>query len=86
MTTNTLFKKPSGLDMLKRWRLWIPFLFSILLCGLVIMDIKAFKDMPFGFPAFICFLPMVFFFIAATTSGYISALESRIQKLEGKLK
>lgn len=65
---------------------WIPFGFTTLLCAVVM--IGRFAGGPeTGMPAFYCFLPMSFFFLAAAlieSSKRVHELEQRVKVLEGK--
>ena len=69
-------------------QLWVPFLFSICLSAIVLeasYHAKSSNRFEAGFPAFFCFLPMVFFFVANSTNHQISVLEKRIEQLEERL-
>jgi len=65
-------------------QIWIPFIFSVILCGLVMLPTFSAlgSQMPIGFPAFFCFLPVVFLFVASAVHAQFSALEKRISDLE----
>jgi len=68
-------------------QLWIPAVFSAVLSyfiiGPIIQGSKA--SLPPGLIPFFCFLPMVFFFVALVTHGYVSRLEKRVAILERRL-
>jgi hypothetical protein len=69
-------------------QLWVPFVFSVCLCAIVVVSScfsKGTNSYEVGFPAFFCFLPMVFFCMASATQDKISVLEKRIEELEDKL-
>ena len=68
-------------------QIWIPFVFSIALCGIVILTsfLPVGVQMPPGFPAFFCFLPMVFFFVCSADQNQFIAFEKRIAELEIKI-
>lgn len=67
--------------------IWIPFIFSLFLCGLVV-GTSLFSGVGItiqtALPTFFCVLPMVFFFTAYSTQTQITELERRIADLEIK--
>ncbi len=68
---------------LKYASLWIPFIFWVAITGIVLWGwSKSAISTPAGFPAFIAFLPMAFFFSALSTQNHIARLERRIESLE----
>jgi hypothetical protein len=68
-------------------KIWIPFVFSIVLCGIVILTsvLPLGIQMPPAFPAFFCFLPMVFFFVCNAIQNQFIEFEKRIAELEIKI-
>ncbi|CAN5577508.1 hypothetical protein BH09VER1_BH09VER1_31950 [soil metagenome] len=81
--------EPSTLKMkLSTLGLWIPFIYSVVICGLVVGPyLISIGKSPtgaweMGFPAFFCFLPLVFLFVTIGTSNKLSLLETRIRQLE----
>jgi hypothetical protein len=68
---------------LKYFSLWIPFVFAAGLCGLALWGwSRSAISLPPGFPAFLAFLPMAFFFSSANVQNHIARLEKRIESLE----
>jgi hypothetical protein len=68
---------------LKYFSLWVPFLFSMAMSGIALFGWSQSRiSLPAGFPAFIGFLPMAFFFSAIYTQSHIAKLEKRIESLE----
>ena len=68
---------------LKYFSLWIPFIFSAALSGIVLLGwSRSTISLPTGSPAFFAFLPMAFFFSAISVQNHISRLERRIEGLE----
>ena len=68
---------------------WIPFAFCVFLCGLVMFVLMKTGKIENAYPAFFCFLPMTFFFVAAAMAQIrkeIKRLSDRIDQLEGKTK
>lgn len=68
---------------------WIPFGFCVFLCGLVLVMLMSTGKVDNAYPAFFCFLPMTFFFVAVAVSQArkeIKQLSDRIDQLEGKAK
>lgn len=65
-------------------QIWIPFVFSLALSGIVLLTGLAANigNVHPAFPAFFCFLPMAFFFVANATWANYRALEKRIEELE----
>ena len=68
---------------------WMPFAFSVALGAIVMVaNIYAYSkggSSDAGMPAFLCFLPMAFFFAATAhrqTQEYVKALEARVSQLE----
>ena len=64
---------------------WIPFAFCVFLSGIVMVTLKLTGHMEWAFPAFFCFLPMTFFFVAATFGEIrkdLKRMSDRIQQLE----
>ena len=67
-----------------RFGVWIPFAFTALLCGMVMLGRIA-GGQEIGLPAFYCFLPMSFFFLGGIlmeSSRRVRELEERIKVLE----
>ena len=63
---------------------WVPFAFSVFLCGLVIL-----VWIEPAYPAFFCFLPMTFFFVAVTVGQIrkeLKGLSDRMDRLEQEKK
>jgi hypothetical protein len=70
-------------NSLKYSNLWIPFVYSMAMSGIALHAwARSPVSGPAGFPAFIAFLPMAFFFSALGTQNHISRLEKRIASLE----
>jgi len=68
---------------LKYLSLWIPFIYSMAVSSIALFGwSQSTISLPAGFPAFIGFLPMAFFFSAIYTQNHISRLEKRIESLE----
>jgi hypothetical protein len=68
---------------LKYFNLWIPFVYTMAMSGIALYAWgRSPVSGPAGFPAFIAFLPMAFFFSALCTQNHISRLEKRIASLE----
>ena len=68
---------------------WIPFIFSVVLSGIVMLLWTITGNIETAYPAFFCFLPMTFFFIAAVVSHLLKQLNrmsDRIDQLEAKKK
>jgi hypothetical protein len=64
---------------------WLPFGFSAALSAIVLVAYIASGLSDAWITPFLCFLPMTFWFVAAShrqTREYIKALEGRIQQLE----
>jgi len=64
---------------------WVPFAFSLVLCGLVMFVWAKTGRIEPAFPAFFCFLPMTFFFVAATVGQIrkeLRGLSDRLDRLE----
>jgi hypothetical protein len=71
------FKKTLGL--------WAPFGFCVFLCGLVMFILVKTGKIETAYPAFFCFLPMTFFFVAVVFTQLRKELErmsDRIDQLE----
>ena len=70
-------------NSLKYSNLWLPFVYSLALSGIALYGWgRSPVSLPAGSPAFIAFLPMVFFFSAISMQSHISRLEKRIAILE----
>jgi hypothetical protein len=68
---------------LKYFSLWIPLVYAVGVTGIALYGWShSTISLPPGFPAFLAFLPMAFFFAAMTTQSHISRLERRIDSLE----
>ena len=68
---------------LKYIQLWIPFIYSMAVSCIALFGwSRSTISLPAGFPAYIAFLPMAFFFSAIYTQNHISRLERRIESLE----
>jgi hypothetical protein len=68
---------------LKYSLLWLPFVYAVAVSGIALHGwSQSSISLPPGFPAFLAFLPMAFFFAALTTQSHISRLERRIDSLE----
>jgi hypothetical protein len=68
---------------LKYFSLWIPFIYSMAVSSIALLGwSQSTVSLPAGFPAYIAFLPMAFFFSALYTQNQISRLERRIESLE----
>jgi hypothetical protein len=68
---------------LKYSLLWLPFVYAVAVSGIALHGwSQSSISLPAGFPAFLAFLPMAFFFAAMTTQNHISRLERRIESLE----
>ena len=68
---------------LNYFALWIPFIYAMALSCIALFGwSRSTISLPAGFPAFIGFLPMAFFFSAIYTQNQISRLDSRIESLE----
>ena len=68
---------------LKYFSLWIPFIYAMAMSGIALYGWgKSTISLPPGFPAFLAFLPMAFFFSAIYTQNQIARLERRIESLE----
>jgi len=76
------------MKLIYKLSLWLPFVFSIALSGIVLNASHGSKasTIPSGLISFLCFLPMAFYFVAQCTLGYVSRLEKRLDVLEGRLK
>jgi hypothetical protein len=68
---------------------WVPFGFAAALCAITLVANVLTPATPNGAragdPPFLCFLPMVFFFVGSQISGLLSenaALKDRISRLE----
>ena len=64
---------------------WVPFVFCAFLSGMVMVMLKLTGHMEWAFPAFFCFLPMTFFFVAVALVDLrkdLKHLSDRIQQLE----
>jgi len=63
--------------------LWNPFIYSMAISCLALFGwSRSTISLPAGFPAYIAFLPMAFFFTALYTQNQFSRLERRIESLE----
>jgi uncharacterized membrane protein YoaK (UPF0700 family) len=68
---------------LKYSSLWLPFVYAVGVSGIALHGWShSTISLPPGFPAFLAFLPMAFFFAALTTQNHISRLERRIESME----
>jgi len=68
---------------------WVPFAFCVFLCGLVMFTLKKTGRIETAYPAFFCFLPMTFFFVAVAMSQIMKELKrlsDRIDRLEKEKK
>ena len=68
---------------------WIAPLFAAVLSAIVIISFFGLKPHSYeaGFPAFFCFLPMAFSFVAASqvaSQKQVRALQQRIEQLEAQ--
>ena len=69
--------------LVKFLTLWNPFIYSMAISGIALFGwSRSTNSLPPGFPAYIAFLPMAFFFSALSTQSHISRLEKRIESLE----
>jgi len=67
--------------------IWVPFVFSVFICYQFLFlgnGQYRLSSLAPGFPAFICFLPMTFFFVATGVNSNIARLEKRLSALEEK--
>jgi hypothetical protein len=70
-------------NSLKYLNLWLPAVYSMAISCIALYGWgRSPVSLPPGFPAFIAFLPMAFFFSALSTLNHISRLEKRIANLE----
>ena len=70
-------------NLLKYSQLWIPFIYAMAISGIALFGwSRSTITMSAGFPAYVAFLPMAFFFSALYTQNQISRLEKRIGSLE----
>jgi hypothetical protein len=68
---------------------WVPFGFCVFLCGLVMFVLVTTGKIETAYPAFFCFLPMTFFFVAMATTHIMKELKrlsDRIDQLEKEKK
>jgi|WetSurMetagenome_2_1015567.scaffolds.fasta_scaffold802169_1 hypothetical protein len=66
---------------------WAPFSFCVSLCGIVMVVYITTGKIETAYPAFFCFLPMAFFFMAVALgqiSKELKQMSDRIDQLEGK--
>nr|CAA9288835.1 hypothetical protein AVDCRST_MAG63-4184 [uncultured Armatimonadetes bacterium] len=64
---------------------WLPFAFAVALSAISLVTWSALPNSGAWIPAFICFLPMTFFFAANAhlqTRAYAQALEARVRQME----
>jgi len=64
---------------------WLPFAFCVCLSCLVMFSLIQFGKIEAAYPAFFCFLPMTFFFVANAVimnRKEIKRLSEKIEKLE----
>ena len=68
---------------------WVPFAFCVFLCGLVMFTLTKTGRIETAYPAFFCFLPMTFYFVAMAvgqTRKELERLSDRIDRLEKEKK
>lgn len=68
---------------------WVPFGFCVFLCGLVMFVLVTTGKIDTAYPAFFCFLPMTFFFVAVAVSQIrkeLKHMSDRIDQLEKRQK
>jgi hypothetical protein len=68
---------------------WVLFAFSVVFCGVVMFTWAKTGRIEAAFPAFFCFLPMTFFFVAAMVGPIrkeLKGLSDRIDRLEQEKK
>jgi hypothetical protein len=68
---------------------WVPFGFCVFLCGLVMFILVTTGKIEAAYPAFFCFLPMTFFFVAVAVvqiGKELKRLSDRIDQLEKREK
>jgi len=75
------------MKLIYKLSLWLPFVYSIALCGIVFHAIGLSKEpASSGLISFLAWLPMAFYFVAQVTLGYVSKLEKRLDALETQFK
>lgn len=68
---------------LKYFSLWVPFVYSAAVSGIALIGWSHSSiSMSPGFPSYIAFLPMAFFFSALSAQSQVFRLEKRIESLE----
>lgn len=68
---------------------WLPFGFCVFLCGLVMFILVTTGKIETAYPAFFCFLPMTFFFVAVAVTQIrkeLKRMSDRISQLEKEKK
>lgn len=69
--------------LLKYVSLWVPCVYAAAISGIALIGWSHSSiSMSPGFPSFIAFLPMAFFFSALGAQSQVSRLEKRIESLE----
>ncbi len=64
---------------------WVPFVFCLVLCGIVMFTLVKTGNIGPAFPAFFCFLPMAFFFVAVAVTQIrkeLKRMSDRMDQLE----
>jgi hypothetical protein len=86
--STTLDQENETMKQIYKLSLWLPFVFSIVLSGIVLNASHGSKasTLPPELTSFLCFLPMAFYMVAQATAGYVSKMEKRLDTLETQLK